>query len=244
PLRLVVTAGDDGLKAAQQWTELIRTLDLEFGVQLTIVAEDGEARRLLASREAEAAVLDPVSYIAHGPGLSVVAIIARNGKPYVRFSLIVPRASIYHRMIDLRYPRVAFRGLTADSARTYAFAWARSEGAFESGSSEEMALDSYDSVLRAVALGEADAGFVPSDLLADQAGSVLIERVRELGASPAVPFALLVMYDDLSPPRKRLIESLAVQLLQSGKSDFIALPDAELPLVLAAMAEALHAAPR
>lgn len=241
PLRIAVPASGEGLRAAERWAELTRDAPAGFAVQVAIVEDDLAARTLLESRDAEAAVLDPASYIAHGPGLRVIAVMEYYDEPYTRFSLIVPRSSIFHRVPDLRSPRVAFRGAPSGIAATYVLAWARSLGAFPDGLRETMPLDSFESVLRAVALSEADAGFVPTTFLDSLVGSVLLENVREMACSPRVPLALLVVRDDLNAKREELARGFAEHMAGSGSPALLKLPDESLDGILASMSETLRA---
>jgi ABC-type phosphate/phosphonate transport system substrate-binding protein len=217
---------------------------MESAIMVSIVEDDLAARSLLRSREAEAAVLDPVSYLAYGPGISIVAIMENYGEPYSRFSLIVPGASIFHRLPDLHSPRVAFRGPSSGIARTYAFAWAHTLGAFPGGIREEILLDSFESILRAVALAEVDAGFVPTAFMETLRGSVLLEGVRELASSPRIPLALLVFRDDLNQQRKELVLSCARYMASNATPGLVSFPDERLPGILTSIAETLGAAAR
>ncbi|PKL26169.1 MAG: hypothetical protein CVV47_03300 [Spirochaetae bacterium HGW-Spirochaetae-3] len=242
PLRIAVPAAGEGLRAAERWSDLTRGAPAGYSIQVAIVEDDLAARSLLASRDAEAAVLDPVSYLAYGPGIYVAAIMGSYGGPYARFSLIVPGSSIFHRLSDLRSARVAFRGPPSGIAAAYAHAWARTLGAFPGGVREEIELDSFESVLRAVALSEVDAGFVPTTFLESLGSSVLLENVRELASSPRVPLALLVVREDLSAQRKELALNCAEWMASEGSRGPVTLPDETLTVILAAMAETLHVA--
>jgi len=244
PLRIAVPAAGEGLRVAERWSGLSRDAQIESTIQVAIVEDDLAARFLLESRDAEAAVLDPVSYLAYGPGVSIVAIMENYGEPYTRFSLIVPGSSIFHRLSDLRSARVAFRGPDTGIARTYAYAWAHTLGAFHDGIREEILLDSFESVLRAVALAEVDAGFVPTTFIDSVRGSVLLENVRELASSPRVPLALLVVRDDLNAQRMNLARDCADHLASEGSPGLVALPDESLAGILASMKETLRAVAR
>lgn len=242
PLRIAVPAAGEGLHAAGQWSSLARKTTMESTIQVAIVEDDLAALALLQSRDAEVVVLDPVSYLSYGPGLSIVAIMEYYGEPYTRFSLIVPGSSIFHRLPDLNSPRVAFRGPSSGIARTYTYAWAHTLGAFPAGIREEILLDSFESVIRAVALGEVDAGFVPTAFMETLRGSVLLEKVRELASSPRIPLALLVYRDDLNPQRKELVQYCARKMEETGTPGFVIVPGDSLTGILASMVETLSAA--
>jgi hypothetical protein len=242
PLRVVVPAEGEGLRAAGFWSDLGASDDGGSGFLLEIVPGYREVEAMLRSRAAEAAVLDPAAFLEYGPGLTVIAVLNHYGKPSARFSLVVPNVSIYHRISDLDTSRMAFRGPASGVARIMPLVWARAAGAFahQSGQPhEELLLDSFESVLRAVALGEADAGFVPSTLLDGSAGSILLEQVRELGSTPPVPIALLVIRDDLPPGRSTQAAAMVVR----GSRDPAPFspPDAALRMQLEAIKEAIRA---
>jgi ABC-type phosphate/phosphonate transport system substrate-binding protein len=243
PLRVVVAAEGEGLRVAGFWSDLGASEDGGSGFLLEIVPGNRDVEAMLRSRTAEAAVLDPVAFLEYGAGLTVVAVLNHYGKSALRFSLIVPNVSIYHRIYDLDAPRIAFRGPFSGIARIAPLAWARAAGAFAASHGMprgELLLDSYESVLRAVALGEADAGFVPSGLLDGNAGSILLEQVRELGSTPPVPIALLVVRSDLPPGRTGQAFVLAGRGGdKEGQAPFTT-PDATLRAQLDAIKEAIH----
>jgi ABC-type phosphate/phosphonate transport system substrate-binding protein len=243
PLRVVVPAEGEGLRAAGFWSELGASEDGGSGFLLEIVPGYREVEEMLRSRTAEAAVLDPVAFLEYGPGLTVIAVLNHYGTPAVRFSLVVPNVSIYHRISDLDTPRIAFRGPGAGVARIVPLVWARTAGAFAHHPGmprEELLLDSFESVLRAVALGEADAGFVPTGLLDGSAGSILLEQVRELGSTPPVPIALLVVRDDLPSLRSGQADSLVGRKGIDGSPAPFTPPDAALRTQLEEIKEAIR----
>ena len=247
PLRVVVPAEGEGLRVAGFWSDLGASEDGVSGFLLEIVPGYREVDAMLRSRTAAAAVLDPVAFLEYGPGLTVVAVLNHYGKSAVRFSLVVPNVSIYHRISDLDAPRIAFRGPPAGVARMVPLVWARAAGAFARHPGkplDELFLDSFESVLRAVALGEADAGFVPSGMLDSNAGSILLEQVRELGSTPPVPIALLVVRDDLPPGRSAQAASLVGRIGSNGSLAPFTPPDAALRKQLEAIKEAIRVAAR
>jgi len=95
-------------------------------------------------------------------------------------------------------------------------------------------------VLRAVALGEADAGFVPTGLLDGSAGSILLEQVRALGSTPPVPIALLVVRDDLPSLRSGQADALVGRRGIDGGTAPFTPPDAALRTQLEEIKEAIR----
>jgi ABC-type phosphate/phosphonate transport system substrate-binding protein len=247
PLRVVVAAEGDGLRVAEFWSSLGASEDGGSGILVDIVPGYRDVEDSLRHRAAEAAVMDPVSFLDYGPGLAVAAVVNYDGKAATRFSLIVSSQSIFNRISDLAAPRMAYRGPDAGVARVVPLAWAKAAGAFSGtgdGSVSELLLDSYESVLRAVAFGVADAGFVPTSLLDDSAGAILLERVRELGSTPPVSVALLVIRDDLSADRAGMVSALSARVVEAGALSPFTAPDAVLEQQLDAIKEAARATAR
>ena len=240
PLRLALEAGADGLRTAQDWQAAAREYLSRTGVPLEplLVSSPEEMLRALDSREAEAAVLDAAALLKNRDRLRILGVAAEYGSPYERFLLVASVESVIHRPEDLPRARLVLAGTPGTLPWDLPLAWARRARGPDAGAADPRPEAGYEGVLRNVALGQADAGFLPGGFLEGRKTSALADRIRIVAAIPPCPLALLVARRDLAGDRAALAEGLLG--LAAGTLELRA-PPADLEAVLSGLEEALRA---
>jgi len=90
----------------------------------------------------------------------------------------------------------------------YPLAWIRNSSGFQGNLPAPLEADSYAGLLKGIALGTADAGFLPEGFFLALADGVLAARVRVIDRTEAFPLFLLVGRKDLSTERKAAAKRL------------------------------------
>jgi hypothetical protein len=94
----------------------------------------------------------------------------------------------------------------------YPLAWARNSARASNqttiSASDPVEADSYAGLLKGIALGSADAGFIPEGFFLGVADGVLAARVRIVARTEAYPLNLLVSRTDLVADRKAVAQQL------------------------------------
>ena len=216
PLRLAIPAGSQGLNAARLWAVMAR----EFGnpdatsLQPVIIQDDDTALAMLRLREVELAVLDPLSYLANTGEYELLGVVELYGRSVEAFVLIASMDSIIHRTEDLWRARLMLAGPKTTLSWAYPLAWIRNSSSSPGELPLPMEADSHAGLLKGIALGTADAGFLPEGYLLGMADGVLSARVRIIDRTEAFPLAVLVCRADLGAERKaraRNLQGLVVE---------------------------------
>jgi ABC-type phosphate/phosphonate transport system substrate-binding protein len=220
PLRIAVPAGSLGLATARLWSALSNEFGSHdgTGLQPVLIQDDATALSMLQLRQADLAVLDTAAYLASMNDYELLGIIENYGRPLEAFVLITSMGSIIHRTEDLWRARLMLAGPEASLSWAYPLAWVRSlsKASIPPGDSttEPLEADGYAGVLKGIALGTADAGFIPEGFFLGLADGVLAARVRIIGTTRAYPLNLLVGRTDLSSDRRaaaRRLPGLSVE---------------------------------
>ncbi|MFH2115051.1 MAG: PhnD/SsuA/transferrin family substrate-binding protein [Spirochaetota bacterium] len=214
PLRIAVPAGSQGLTAARLWTALAS----EFGshdatsLQPLIIQDDATALAMLRLRQADLAILDPLAFLACVEDYELLGIIEHYGRPTEAFVLIASMESIIHRTEDLWRARLMLAGPQTALSWAYPLAWTRIavRNSAQPGDykPEPLEADSYSGLLKGIALGTADAGFIPEGFFLGVADGVLAARVRVIDMTDAYPLGILVSRTDLGVDRKAVADRL------------------------------------
>jgi ABC-type phosphate/phosphonate transport system substrate-binding protein len=224
PLRLAVPAGSQGLTAARLWTAIAAEFGNPDGTSLqpVIVQDDATALGLLRLRQVELAVLDPLSYLYNADEYDLLGLIEPYGKPAEAFVLIASMDSIIHRTADLWRAKLMLAGPRTTLPWAYPLAWIRDSVGFPEHLPEPLEADSYAGLLKGIALGTAEAGFLPEGFFLSIADGVLAARVRVIDRTEAFPLIVLVGRTDLGEDRKKLakhLHGLAVEGLEISAAD-------------------------
>lgn len=240
PLRLALAAGADGLRTAQVWHAAAEAFRVRTGVPLEpLLAPSGEeVLRSLDSRESEAAVLDAAVYLRNRDRLRILGIAAEFGPPYDRFLLVAGADSVIHRPEDLSRARLVLASGPGSLPWDLPLAWARRYLGPGTGTIGPRLEAGYEGVLRSIALGQADAGFLPEGFFEGRRSSALADRVRIVAALPPCPLAILVVRRDLAGDRAALVEGLLD--LSTGTMELLS-PPPDLETMLSDLEEALRA---
>jgi ABC-type phosphate/phosphonate transport system substrate-binding protein len=220
PLRIAVPAGSLGLASARAWSALSNAFGSHdgTGLQPVLIQDDATALSMLQLRQADIAVLDTAAYLATMDTYELLGIIENYGRPLEAFVLIASMGSIIHRTDDLWRARLMLAGPPAAFSWVYPLAWVRSLRTASTPpgntASEPLEADGYAGVLKGIALGTADAGFIPEGFFQGLADGMLAARVRIIETTEAYPLNLLVGRMDLSSDRKaaaRHLQGLSVE---------------------------------
>jgi ABC-type phosphate/phosphonate transport system substrate-binding protein len=214
PLRIAVPAGSQGLAAARLWTALAREFGTREGTSLqpVIIQDDVLALEMLRLRQTDLAVLDTLAFLSCEEDYDLVGIVEHFGRPTEPFLLIASMESIIHRTEDLWRARLMLAGPQTAISWVYPLTWVRTMTSTSSQRSnawpEPLEADSYAGLLKGIALGTADAGFIPEGLFQGLADGVLAARVRIVDMTEAYPLSLLVCRTDLGVDRSLIAKHL------------------------------------
>ena len=244
PVVLAVPANEEGLVRFRQWTPLAEYFRKTSGLILEIVEDHPSVFRGMENKLYDLAFVDPVWYVLLADrGLCIPLarpIVA--GRDTFRSLLIVHRDSIVRSVDDLSGRRVA---LTApfESAGVYYNPLALLEANNLSIADHEKLVfsDTFLSILKGVAYGKLEAGFVSSPVLDDLRNASLREQVRVVLESEAIPQWTVVVRGDLRQEtvaviRKWLLEAANTEqgrsaLALAGFSAFIEAQDPDYNIV-------------
>lgn len=233
PLRIAIPAGSQGLTVARLWMALAIEFGSHDGTGLhpVLVQDDATALAMLRLRQADLAVLDPLTFLTGMKGFELLGIISQFGRNEESFVLIASMESIIHRTEDLWRARLMLAGPQTALSWAYPLAWARSKTrtAVHPGGqgSYPLEADSYAGLLKGIALGTADAGFLPEGFFLGVADGVLAARVRIIDMTKAYPLNVLVSRTDLGNERKAVamnLQGLAVEGIGISAPDAQTLP--------------------
>ncbi|MGD9941547.1 MAG: PhnD/SsuA/transferrin family substrate-binding protein [Clostridia bacterium] len=214
PLRIAVPAGSQGLAAARLWTALAREFGSYEGTSLqpVIMQDDEKALEMLRLRQADLAVLDTLAFLSCKDDYDLLGVIEHFGRPAEPFVLIASMESIIHRTDDLWRARLMLAGPQTALSWAYPLTWVRTltstSSQFGSTWPDLLEADSYAGLLKDIALGTADAGFIPEGFFLGVADGVLAARVRIVDMTKAYPLSLLVGRTDLGVDRAMVAQHM------------------------------------
>jgi len=225
PVVLAVPANEEGLARFRQWTPLAEYFADASGlrVKLEIVEDHPAVVRGMEKKLYDLAFVDPAWYVFLSDR-KLCLPLARPivaGRDTFRSALIVHRDSILRSADDLSGSRIALT-VPHESAGGYYIPLALLETNNLSTSDPEKLLysDTFLSILKGVAYGKLEAGFVSSSVLDDRRNASLREQVRVVLESEAVPQWTVVARGDLRRETAALIQKwlLAATSTEQGRS--------------------------
>jgi phosphonate transport system substrate-binding protein len=222
PVVLALPASEEGMVLFRQWKPITDYLTETSGLVLILemVEDHSSILQGLENNLYDLAYVNPVWYVMLAErGLCIpLARPVVLGRDTFRSLLIVHRDSIIRNAGDLAAATIALTGLS-ESALGYYIPLALLEAhglGISSASDTILFSDTFLSILKGVAYGKLEAGFVSSAVLDDGDNSSLREQVRVILESEAVPQWTVVARADL---RQRAIASVRQALLNMGKSE-------------------------
>ncbi|MBN2552505.1 MAG: phosphate/phosphite/phosphonate ABC transporter substrate-binding protein [Spirochaetales bacterium] len=222
PVVLAVPANEEGLARFRQWKPITDYLSDASGLLLVLeMVEDHPAiLRGLAANQYDLAFVDPVWYVTLvGRGLCVpLARPVSLSRDTVRSLLIVHRDSIIRDVSDLGEAKIALTGRFESALGYYLpLSLLESRGLRLAADSDRILFsDTFLSILKGVAYGKLEAGFVSSSVLDEGDNASLREQVRVVLESEAIPQWTLVYRSDLRPST---IASVRRELLNMVRSE-------------------------
>jgi phosphate/phosphite/phosphonate ABC transporter binding protein len=219
PVVLAVPAGEQGLARLRQWRPLADYLAERSGlvVNLEIVENHQAVLAALQDNLCDLAFVDPLwcaILVRRGLGrpLARPQIAARD---MLRSVLIAHRDSIIRRPGDLAGRTVALTAPGESAAGYYVPLYLlRRSGLLEAPGARLVYSDTDLSVLKSVAYGKLEAGFVSSAVLDDPSNASLAAQVRVIVESEPMPQWTVVLRQGL---RESTSESLRRQLLSAHR---------------------------
>jgi phosphonate transport system substrate-binding protein len=221
PTTLALPASEEGLARYRQWKPITDFLTETSGIVLILemVEDHSSILQGLETNLYDLAFVDPVWYVIladRGLCIPLVRPVVL-GRDTFRSLLIVHRDSIIHNTGDLAAATIALTG-SLESALGYyiplAILGANSLG-ISSDSDTILLSDTFLSILKGVAYGKLEAGFVSSAVLDNGSNSFLREQVRVIWESEAIPQWTVIARAGL---RQSTIDSVLQALLDMGKS--------------------------
>ncbi len=222
PATLALPASEEGLARYCRWKPITDYLSEVSGIALNleIVEDHSSIRKGLETNLYDLALVDPVWYVIlseRGLCMPLVRPVTL-GRDTFRSLLIVHRDSIIRDTADLTSATIALTG-SRESALGYyiPLVLLDANGLRSSTTSATILLsDTFLSILKGVAYGKLEAGFVSSIVLDNGNNSLLREQVRVIWESEAIPQWTVVARAGF---RENTIASVLQALLDMGKSD-------------------------
>ena len=231
PVHLAVPALGDGMNKLKQWTTLVTCLEQECGfeIELIITRNNLVIKDGLESKNYDLAFIDPFWYIYWNKKdlYTLLAQAEISGKDKREIMLIVHRDSVFRSLKDLRNRKVAFT-LKNESAEGFylpmALLVSRGIDPFNFFR-ESMFAETFTSIIKSVAYGKLDAGFITSNVYLDPGNKALSGVLRVIFESDPIPQWVLIGRADYSKEKMDAIRD-ALILLQSGEEGREILEDA------------------
>ena len=222
PTTLALPASEEGLERYRRWKPITDYLSEASGTSLIleVVEDHSSIQEGLESNLYDLALVDPVWYVmlAEKGLCTPLARPVMLGRDTFRSLLIVHRDSIIRDTGDLEAATIALIG-SRESALGYyiPLVLLKSNGIGLSSDSDTILFsDTFLSILKGVAYGKLEAGFISSTVLDNGNNSLLREQVRVIWESEAIPQWTVVARAGF---RQNTIASVLQALLDMGKID-------------------------
>ncbi len=203
PVHIAVPALGEGMQRLKQWTPLVVYLEQEcdLDIELIVTRDNRIIREGLESKNYDLAFIDPFWFSSWRETLPLVPLVQSEviGKSERTIMLVVHRDSIFRTLKDLKNRRVAFTLENESAAGFYiplAMMISRGINPFEYFK-ESVFAETFVSILKSVAFGKLDAGFITSNVYNNDKNKHLTGVLRVIASSDPLPQWVLVSRKDL-----------------------------------------------
>ncbi len=223
-INFAVPASGEGLKKLLIWTPIIKQLEDSTGQDINlIIARDHEIiKKELEQKNYDFAVLDPFWY-EHWKNKNICSLFLKSTlmeSTEIRSILIVNKNSIFRSVNDLKDSNIA---LTVPNDSAYGF-YIPLALMYESGIDPFSLFKSivfpetFESILKGVAYGKLDSGFITSDILTNAKNSPYRNNIRIIIESEPLPPPLIVIRNDFNRELSIAIKQTLI-LISNKKED-------------------------
>jgi phosphonate transport system substrate-binding protein len=219
PVVFALPANEEGLARYSRWKPITDYLSGASGAGLVLemVEDHAAVQRGLKTRLYDLAFVNPLWCEALCEKRLCIPL-ARPvvlGRDTVRSLLVVHRDSIVRSVDDLAEATIALTGPHESALGYYVpLSLLEAQGLQQSEHERILFSDTFLSVLKGVAYGKLEAGFVSSSVLDDSSNAPLREQVRVILESEALPQWTVVARTELRP---QTIAAVRNALLEMGK---------------------------
>lgn len=203
PVVLGVPAIEGGLATRKMWDGICRYIENATGIETTFIvyADHSSLLKALFDHFVDIAFLDALWFYINEDRLSVLAAAKTGCRSGFVVSIIVPRGSRRYSVEDLHGATLALTKPYESSAGYFIpLALLVEAGMTSKDLDSILFVETFDSILKAVAYGGIQAGGVPLYFLEDEKVSQLADSVRIIVRSDPVAAPLLAirkaMHDD------------------------------------------------
>jgi len=225
-INFAVPASGEGLKKLLIWTPIIKQLEVSIGQEVNlIIARDHEIiKKELEQKNYDFAVLDPFWY-ENWKNNKICSLFLKSTlleSTEIRSILIVNKNSIFRSLNDLKDSNIALT-VPNDSANGFYIPLALM---YESGIDPFSLFNSivfpetFESILKGVAYGKLDSGFITSDILNNPKNNPYRNNIRIIIESEPLPPPLIVIRNDFNKELSIAIKK-ALILISNKKEDSI-----------------------
>lgn len=226
PVHIAVPALGEGMQRLKQWTSLVTFLELEsdLDIELIITKDNKVIREGLESKNYDLAFIDPFWLSSWNKTLQLVPLVQAvvRGKSERSVMLVVHRDSIYRSLKDLKNRRVAFTLKNESAAGFYipvALMTSMGINPFEYFK-ESVFAETFGSILKSVAYGKLDAGFITSNVYNDDKNRPLTGVLRVIASTDLLPQWVLVSRKDVDSAKIHALKNTLIRLssLEEGRT--------------------------
>lgn len=228
PVRIAVPALGEGMEKLKQWTPLVKNIEneSEIEINLVIARDNAVIKKGLEDHYYDLAFIDSYWYFLwKGKNFCIpIAQAEVNGKTTRRILLVVNKDSIITNKEDLKDRSIAFTLKNESAAGFYiplAMLLEKKVDPF-SYFKESVFAETFQSIIKGVAYGKLDAGFITSNVYDRKENKSLAGSLRILLSSDPVPGWILIARNGFNREIAVKIKNAltALSSLQEGKKVF------------------------
>ncbi len=221
PVHIAVPALGEGMLKLQQWTPIVKIIEDTCGININLIVarDNGVIKRGFQSKNYDMAFVDPFWYVLWKKNelCRTVAQAEIEGNTFRRIMLVVHKDSIFRKLEDLKNKRIAFTLKNESAAGFYlplAMLLEKNIDPF-SYFEENIFSETFQSILKGVAYGKLDAGFITSNIYNRKENKNLTNSLRILLSSLKIPQWILVMRSDFDNKTASKVGTSLINLVQS-----------------------------